>query len=86
MITLAAVYALFGAVFVGAAALSLRDRRFAITVRLPEEARNDVETLRRLPIALPARDGRAVSIPLSEVATLAFVHHALADGRDRPAL
>jgi cobalt-zinc-cadmium resistance protein CzcA len=52
------------------------DRRFAITVRLPEEARNDVETLRRLPISLPARDGRAASIPLSEIATLAFVPEA----------
>jgi heavy metal efflux system protein len=52
------------------------DRRFAITVRLPEEARNDVETLRRLPLSLPAREGRAVSIPLSEVATLDFVPEA----------
>ena len=52
------------------------DRRFAITVRLPEEARNDVETLRRLPISLPARDGQAASIPLSEIATLAFVPEA----------
>ena len=52
------------------------DRRFAITVRLPEEARNDLETLRRLPISLPARDGHAASIPLSEIATLAFVPEA----------
>jgi cobalt-zinc-cadmium resistance protein CzcA len=52
------------------------DRRFAITVRLPEEARNDVETLRRLPVSLPARDGHAASIPLSEIATLAFVPEA----------
>jgi cobalt-zinc-cadmium resistance protein CzcA len=52
------------------------DRRFAITVRLPEGARNDVETLRRLPISLPARDGHAASIPLSEIATLAFVPEA----------
>jgi cobalt-zinc-cadmium resistance protein CzcA len=52
------------------------DRRFAITVRLPEGARNDVETLRRLPISLPAREGRAASIPLSEIATLAFVPEA----------
>jgi cobalt-zinc-cadmium resistance protein CzcA len=52
------------------------DRRFAITVRLPEEARNDVETLRRLPISLPAREGRSASIPLSEIATLAFVPEA----------
>jgi cobalt-zinc-cadmium resistance protein CzcA len=52
------------------------DRRFAITVRLPEDARNDVETLRRLPLSLPARDGHAASIPLSEIATLAFVPEA----------
>lgn len=52
------------------------DRRFAITVRLPEGARNDVERLRRLPVALPARDGRAASIPLSEIATLSFVPEA----------
>jgi cobalt-zinc-cadmium resistance protein CzcA len=52
------------------------DRRFAITVRLPEGTRNDVETLRRLPISLPARDGHAASIPLSEIATLAFVPEA----------
>ncbi|KQZ39257.1 efflux RND transporter permease subunit [Massilia sp. Root1485] len=52
------------------------DRRFAITVRLPEGARNDVDTLRRLPISLPARDGRAASIPLSAIATLDFVPEA----------
>jgi cobalt-zinc-cadmium resistance protein CzcA len=52
------------------------DRRFAITVRLPEDARNDVETLRRLPISLPARDGHAAGIPLSEIATLSFVPEA----------
>ncbi|MFL6635231.1 MAG: efflux RND transporter permease subunit, partial [Massilia sp.] len=52
------------------------DRRFAITVRLPEGARNDVETLRRLPISLPAREGRSASIPLSEIATLSFVPEA----------
>jgi cobalt-zinc-cadmium resistance protein CzcA len=52
------------------------DRRFAITVRLPEGVRNDVETLRRLPISLPARDGRSASIPLSEIATLDVVPEA----------
>jgi cobalt-zinc-cadmium resistance protein CzcA len=52
------------------------DRRFAITVRLAEGARNDIETLRRLPVSLPARDGRSASIPLSEIATLAFVPEA----------
>jgi len=52
------------------------DRRFAITVRLPEGLRNDVDSLRQLPIALPAEDGRAASIPLSEIATLSFVPEA----------
>jgi cobalt-zinc-cadmium resistance protein CzcA len=52
------------------------DRRFAITVRLPEGTRNDIDSLRRLPIALPARDGHAASIPLSEIATLEFVPEA----------
>ncbi|HEX8601545.1 MAG TPA: CusA/CzcA family heavy metal efflux RND transporter [Pseudoduganella sp.] len=56
------------------------DRRFAITVRLPEGLRNDLETLRQLPIALPAasstNNGHSASIPLSEIATLAFVPEA----------
>ncbi|QGZ38032.1 efflux RND transporter permease subunit [Pseudoduganella flava] len=52
------------------------DRRFAIAVRLPEGMRNDVDALRQLPIALPAREGRSASIPLSEIATLAFVPEA----------
>jgi cobalt-zinc-cadmium resistance protein CzcA len=52
------------------------DRRFAITVRLPEGPRNDIASLRQLPIALPAHDGRAGSIPLSAIATLAFVPEA----------
>jgi cobalt-zinc-cadmium resistance protein CzcA len=52
------------------------DRRFAITVRLPEGPRNDIDTLRQLPISLPANDGRAASIPLSEIATLVFVPEA----------
>ncbi len=52
------------------------DRRFAITVRLPEGLRNDVDSLRQLPIALPAEGGRAASIPLSEIATLRFVPEA----------
>jgi cobalt-zinc-cadmium resistance protein CzcA len=52
------------------------DRRFAITVRLPEGVRNDLDSLRQLPISLPAQAGHAASIPLSEVATLAFVPEA----------
>jgi cobalt-zinc-cadmium resistance protein CzcA len=62
------------------------DRRFDLVVRLPEGVRNDSEALKRIPIALPARDGapaRAVRpvaiqgtdpgaafIPLSAVASL----------------
>ncbi|WUR16071.1 CusA/CzcA family heavy metal efflux RND transporter [[Empedobacter] haloabium] len=49
------------------------DRRFAITVRLADGVRSDIETLRQLPIALPPRDGRVASIPLAEIATLRFV-------------
>ena len=44
------------------------DRRFDIIVRLPEEERNDLETIKRLPIALPRSDGKAAYIPLGEVA------------------
>lgn len=54
-----------GAIFQG-------DRRFAITVRLPEEMRNDIDVLERLPIALPRAEGaaRPSFIPLREVADL----------------
>jgi cobalt-zinc-cadmium resistance protein CzcA len=52
------------------------DRRFAITVRLPEGLRNDIDSLKQLPISLPAQEGRAASIPLSEIATLRFVPEA----------
>ncbi|RQO36479.1 CusA/CzcA family heavy metal efflux RND transporter [Herminiimonas sp. KBW02] len=49
------------------------DRRFDILVRLPEEVRNDLDAIRRLPLPLPreqAGAGRTSYIPLSEVATL----------------
>ncbi len=49
------------------------DRRFDIIVRLPENQRNDLEALKRLPISLPRAqgdDGRTAYIPLGEVATL----------------
>ena len=39
-----------------AGALYEGDRRFKILVRLPEERRADIESLRRLPIALPEQD------------------------------
>lgn len=50
------------------------DRRFDIMVRLPEQLRTDLETLRRLPISLPAASPSAAQsfIPLGEVATLTF--------------
>jgi cobalt-zinc-cadmium resistance protein CzcA len=53
------------------------DRRFEIMVRLPETLRSDLESLRRLPIALPhtngggnGNEGRTTYIPLGEVANL----------------
>jgi len=53
------------------------DRRFALTIRLGEGQRNDIDVLRRMPVALPAVEGRPVaSIPLSEIATLDFVPEA----------
>ncbi|MDC8760739.1 CusA/CzcA family heavy metal efflux RND transporter [Janthinobacterium fluminis] len=48
------------------------DRRFDIVVRLPENLRNDLEQLKRLPVALPKGEGRASFIPLAEVASLAL--------------
>ncbi|MDD0837120.1 CusA/CzcA family heavy metal efflux RND transporter [Curvibacter sp. HBC61] len=48
------------------------DRRFDILVRLPEALRNDLDALKRLPIALPraaaGEGGRTHFIPLSELA------------------
>ncbi len=48
------------------------DRRFDILVRLPESVRQNVEALRRLPIALPKGSGNGATayVPLGEVATL----------------
>ncbi len=49
------------------------DRRFDILVRLPENVRNDLDAIRRLPLPLPREQGgagRTSYIPLSEVATL----------------
>ena len=57
------------------------DRRFPIVVRLPENLRTDIDSLRRLPIALSRSDNseeglrdasleRSAFIPLSEVADL----------------
>lgn len=49
------------------------DRRFKLVVRLPEALRNDIQALRRIPIALPEGEGASAGknvsfIPLSEVA------------------
>lgn len=51
------------------------DRRFDILVRLPESIRNDLDGMKRLPIALPRAAGaldsaRVNFIPLAEVASL----------------
>ena len=46
------------------------DKRFDIQVRLPENLRNDMDALGRLPIALPrGADGRMGFVPLSAVAS-----------------
>jgi cobalt-zinc-cadmium resistance protein CzcA len=50
------------------------DRRFPIVVRLPESVREDIEHLRHLPLPIAAEGTRgAASIPLEQVASLAFV-------------
>jgi len=46
------------------------DRRFDIVVRLPEAVRGDIDALRRLPVALPTREGTPHSfITLGEIAS-----------------
>ncbi|WP_321884047.1 efflux RND transporter permease subunit [Burkholderia cepacia] len=53
------------------------DRRFDIVVRLPEDLRSDIDTIKRLPIALPApsatpavpANGASVDLSLSQAAT-----------------
>ncbi|AKZ62495.1 cation transporter [Herbaspirillum hiltneri N3] len=44
------------------------DRRFDIIVRLPENERNDLDAIKRLPIPRPQADGKLSYIPLGEVA------------------
>ncbi|PLC47925.1 CusA/CzcA family heavy metal efflux RND transporter [Pollutimonas subterranea] len=49
------------------------DRRFDITVRLPDQMRDNIQSIRQLPIALPddgSANGRTSYIPLSEIAAL----------------
>ncbi|WP_034294236.1 CusA/CzcA family heavy metal efflux RND transporter [Herbaspirillum sp. RV1423] len=55
-----------------AGALFQGDRRFDIIVRLPEQTRNDIEAMKRLPIALPlaANATKTSYIPLSEIAEM----------------
>jgi cobalt-zinc-cadmium resistance protein CzcA len=51
------------------------DRRFDIVVRLPDALRDDLEVMRRLPVALPrgvGGSGAAHFIPLGEVATFSI--------------
>lgn len=48
------------------------DRRFSIVVRLPDDLRGNVETIKQLPIALPAGvEGGVNQIPLGSIASLA---------------
>ncbi|WP_332877389.1 efflux RND transporter permease subunit [Massilia sp. S19_KUP03_FR1] len=57
----------------GAGTLFEGDRRFDIVVRLPEAARNDLDAMQRLPVALPRSgnpDAALRFIPLGEIATL----------------
>ncbi|MCD4866451.1 MULTISPECIES: efflux RND transporter permease subunit [Pseudomonas] len=49
------------------------DRRFDMMVRLPETLRSDPAVLARLPIPLPAVEGRVEFIPLADVARLETV-------------
>jgi cobalt-zinc-cadmium resistance protein CzcA len=46
------------------------DRRFDILVRLPESVRQDLDALRRLPIALPTSSLGPAYVPLGEIASL----------------
>ncbi|MBX9898192.1 MAG: CusA/CzcA family heavy metal efflux RND transporter [Qipengyuania sp.] len=47
------------------------DRRFDITVRVPEATRVNLDDIRALPVLLPAPEGRArASVPLSQVADI----------------
>jgi len=52
------------------------DRRFELQVRLPEQLRADIETLKHLPIGLPVRvgvQGGMLSEPMSQAGLTAFV-------------
>lgn len=53
-----------------ATALFKGDRRFEIVIRLPEEERVDVETLKRLPIKVSDKGNGSVYLQLDEVANI----------------
>ena len=48
------------------------DKRFDVVVRLPEQLRNDLDALERLPIPLPEADAARSYVPLGEVASLSL--------------
>jgi cobalt-zinc-cadmium resistance protein CzcA len=49
------------------------DRRFDITVRVPESTRRDLDAVLALPVMLPEREGQVRrSVPLSQVAQIRF--------------
>lgn len=48
------------------------DRRFDVVVRLPEQLRNDLDALERLPVPLPEADAARSYVPLGEVASLSL--------------
>jgi cobalt-zinc-cadmium resistance protein CzcA len=49
------------------------DRRFAVVVRLPDAARDDVDTLGAIPVMLPTANGEITrSIPLRDVARFSY--------------
>jgi cobalt-zinc-cadmium resistance protein CzcA len=52
------------------------DRRFDITVRLPERLRNDMETMKQLPIHLPASDAGGHTRPYVQLADVASLEIA----------
>ena len=70
-LSLAAVQDVIGMAIGGRAAglVFEGDRRFQIVVRLSDAMRNDIETLKNLPVSLPGRRPAALTIPLRQVAT-----------------
>src|SRR6266403_1334208 len=48
------------------------DRYFEIVVRLPETIRNDLDSLKNLPVSLPGAGNAALTVPLGQVATFSL--------------